>query len=309
MTDKRTVGVLGLGSMGMGVALTLIESQFTVRGFDVRPQALEALVAAGGGAGGSPRETARDCSVVIILVVNAKQVDEVLFGADGAVEGLQAGAVVLQCSTVPAAFARSCAARLAEHGIEMLDAPVSGGAAGARSGSLSVMGSGPTAGFDGSAAVLDAISGTVHRLGEEHGVGSTVKTVNQLLAGVHIAAAAEALAFGVRAGADPKALYDVISGSAGSSWMWRNRVPHILEEDYTPLSAVDIFVKDLGIVLETGQALTMPLPLTATAHQQFLAASAAGYGREDDSAVFKVFQKLSGISIDRDGEDNTDKSK
>jgi L-threonate 2-dehydrogenase len=304
MSDERTVGVLGLGSMGMGVALTLVEHQFSVRGFDVRDEAMDALVDAGGGRGASPREVVEGCGTVIVLVVNAKQVEEVLFGENGAVSGMAKGTVVLQSSTVPAAFARTCAARLAEHGMVMLDAPVSGGAAGARSGNLSVMASGSPTGFKISAGVLDAIAGTVHRLGDEAGVGSTVKTVNQLLAGVHIAAAAEAMAFGVRAGADPKALYDVICGSAGSSWMFQNRVPHILEDDYTPLSAVDIFVKDLGIVLETGHAMTFPLPLTSTAHQQFLAASAAGFGREDDIAVFKVFQKLSGIAIgDKGGQE------
>jgi L-threonate 2-dehydrogenase len=300
MSRDRTVGVLGLGSMGMAVALTLVEHQFTVRGFDVRQEAMDALVEAGGASGTSPREVVEGCGTVIVLVVNTKQADDVLFGENGAVAGMAKGTVILQSSTVPADFARTCAARLAEHGMVMLDTPVSGGAAGARSGNLSVMASGPASGFETSRGVLDAIAGTVHRLGDEVGVGSTVKTVNQLLAGVHIAAAAEAMAFGVRAGADPKVLYDVICGSAGSSWMFQNRVPHILEDDYTPLSAVDIFVKDLGIVLETGHAMTFPLPLTSTAHQQFLAASAAGFGREDDIAVFKVFQKLSGITIGDD---------
>jgi putative dehydrogenase len=297
MSNQRSVAVLGLGSMGMGVALTLVEHQFTVRGYDVRQEAMDALAGAGGAGGASPSEAVDGCGTVIVLVVNAKQVEDVLFGENGAVAGMAKGTIVVQSSTVPAAFARSCAERLAEQGMVMIDAPVSGGAAGARSGNLSVMASGPAAAFKTSAPVLEAISGKVHRLGDEVGVGSTVKTVNQLLAGVHIAAAAEAMAFGVRAGADPKALYDVISGSAGSSWMFQNRVPHILEDDYTPLSAVDIFVKDLGIVLETGHALTFPLPLTATAHQQFLAASAAGFGREDDSAVFKVFQRLAGVAI------------
>ena len=184
----------------------------------------------------------------------------------------------------------------------MIDAPVSGGAAGARAGNLSIMASGAAKAFQAAEDVLEAIAGKVHHLGVEHGVGSTVKTVNQLLAGVHIAVAAEAMAFGVRAGADPKALYEVISGSAGSSWMWNDRVPHILNNDYTPLSAIDIFVKDLAIVLGTGHKLNFPLPLTAAAHQQFIAAAAAGLGREDDSAVFKVFQKLSGVSINQEEE-------
>jgi 3-hydroxyisobutyrate dehydrogenase len=124
--------------------------------------------------------------------------------------------------------------------------------------------------------------------------------INQLLAGVHIAAAAEAMAFGVKAGVDPQTLYEVISNSAGSSWMFQNRVPHKVAGDYTPLSAVEIFVKDLGIVLETGKAERFPLFLAAAAHQLFLAAAAAGFGREDDAAVVKVFEQLAGIQVAAD---------
>ena len=297
MTVNKKVCVLGLGSMGMGVALSLLERQFEVVGFDINKSAMKSLEEAGGAGKSSVKSAVENCVAVIVLVVNDKQVEDVLFGIDGAVEGLSSGAVIIQSSTIPAAYAKECGDRLLDQGFEMIDAPVSGGAAGARSGNLSIMASGPDSAFEKAANIMDAISGKIHRLGSEHGIGSTVKTVNQLLAGVHIAAAAEAMAFGVRAGANPRELYDVISGSAGSSWMWQNRVPHILDDDYTPLSAVDIFVKDLGIVLGTGHELRFPLPLTAAAHQQFLAAAASGFGREDDSAVFKVFQKLSGIKI------------
>ena len=134
-----------------------------------------------------------------------------------------------------------------------------------------------------------AIAQKVYRLGEAHGTGSKVKMINQLLAGVHIAAAAEAMALGIKAGADPQVLYDVITNSAGNSWMFQNRAPHILAGDYLPRSAVNIFVKDLGIVLEAGKRSTFPLPLTAAAHQMFLMAAAAGHGREDDAAVIKIF--------------------
>jgi len=177
---------------------------------------------------------------------------------------------------------------------------VSGGAVGAANGTLTVMGSGPPAAFAKAEGALAAVAGKVYRLGEAAGVGSTVKTVNQLLAGIHIAAAAEAMALGVRAGADGKTLYEVISNSAGASWMFGNRVPHMLAGDYTPLSAVDIFVKDLGLVLDTGRALRFPLPLTGAAHQLFLMAAAAGLGREDDAAVVKVYEKLAGISVSGD---------
>jgi 3-hydroxyisobutyrate dehydrogenase len=162
---------------------------------------------------------------------------------------------------------------------------------------MSIMASGAREAFARAQPVLDAIATRVYRLGEHPGMGSKVKMINQLLAGVHIAASAEAMALGIRAGVDPNVLYEVICNSAGASWMFQNRVPHILAGDYTPLSAVNIFVKDLGIVLDSAKKLTFPLPLTATAHQMFIMAGARGHGLEDDSAVVKVFQTISGIPL------------
>ena len=133
------------------------------------------------------------------------------------------------------------------------------------------------------------MAGKVYRLGNRAGNGSKVKIINQLLAGVHIAAAAEAMALGLREGVDAEALYDVITHSAGNSWMFENRMAHVLKADYTPLSAVDIFVKDLGLVLDTARATKFPLPLASTAHQMFMQASTAGFAKEDDSAVIKIF--------------------
>jgi L-threonate 2-dehydrogenase len=295
--NVQRIGVIGLGSMGMGMARRLVAAGFRVAGYDVRAAASAALAAAGGVQAGSPAEAAHDADMLVVMVVNAAQVDAVLFGENGAVGALPRGAVVMLSATVPPSFAVATAARLAESGHLMLDAPVSGGAAGAAKGTLTVMGSGPTAAFTKAEAALAAVAGKVYRLGEAAGIGSTVKTVNQLLAGIHIAAAAEAMALGVRAGADAKALYEVISNSAGASWMFGNRVPHMLAGDYTSLSAVDIFVKDLGLVLDTGRELRFPLPLAGAAHQLFLMAAAAGLGREDDAAVVKVYEKLAGIDV------------
>ena len=191
---------------------------------------------------------------------------------------LPPGAVVLCCTTVAPEAARLLGGRVVASGQLYLDAPVSGGAVGARAGKMSVMASGSPEAFAAAEPILSAIAAKVWRLGDAPGVGSTVKMVNQLLAGVHIAAAAEAMALGIRAGADPQTLFDVISGSAGSSWMWQNRMPHVLAGDDTPLSSVNIFVKDLGIVLDQARALTFPLPMASAAHQLFLAASAAGHG-------------------------------
>lgn len=295
----RKVGFIGLGAMGTGMALRLVGAGMQVAGFDVRAEAIQTLAKAGGRAASSPADAARDAEAVVVMVVNADQTDAVLFGKDGALQSLAKGSLVMCSTTVPASYARGLGARLAEAGHVLLDAPVSGGTVGAESGKLTVMASGTAEAFDRAEPILAAVAGKVYRLGDAPGMGSAVKTVNQLLAGVHIAAAAEAMALGARAGIDTRVLFEVISNSAGMSWMFNNRVPHMLDGDYTPKSAVEIFVKDLGLVLDTGHELRFPLPLSASAHQLFLAASAAGHGREDDSAVVKVFEQLSGHTVAR----------
>jgi len=230
-------------------------------------------------------------------VGNDNDLRDVMLGKDGVFAGAAKGSIVVDHTTASAEIARELYGEAKKRGFEFIDAPVSGGSAGAQGGTLTVMGAGSEAAFAKARPVLDAIAGKVWQLGAEPGVGSTVKMVNQLLAGVHIATAAEALALGIRAGADPKTLFEVISASAGSSWMWQNRVPHVLDGDDTPLSAVNIFVKDLGIVLDQARALTFPLPLAAAAHQLFLAAAAHGEGTKDDVFVIRVWQALTGIEL------------
>jgi len=297
MAEKPKVGVIGLGAMGMGVARSLLRAGFPVIACDVRKEALDAIAAEGAAVAVTPAALGRQVSVVVVLVVNADQTEQVLFGQDGAATTLSPGALVIASSTVAPEFAERLGARLEAQGLLLLDAPVSGGAAKAATGQMTIMSSGTAAAYAKAEEVLAAIAAKVYRLGDRPGMGSKVKTINQLLAGVHIAAAAEAMALGIRAGVDPDALYEVIANSAGSSWMFQNRVPHILAGDYTPLSAVNIFVKDLGIVLDAARKMTFPLPLTATAHQMFLAASAHGHGGEDDSAVVKVFAALAGLDL------------
>jgi 3-hydroxyisobutyrate dehydrogenase len=283
------VGVIGLGSMGGGVARSLLRGGFEARVCDVRPEVVKALADAGAVACASPAELGAQCDVVIVLVVNAEQTETVLFGPQGAVPAMRKGSVLVLSVTVPPEYAERLASRLSQGGILLLDAPVSGGEARAASGEMTIMAAGPAEAFAACEPVFPAIAQKVYRLGEAHGTGSKVKMINQLLAGVHIAAAAEAMALGIKAGADPQVLYDVITHSAGNSWMFQNRAPHIIAGDYLPRSAVNIFVKDLGIVLDAGKRSTFPLPLTAAAHQMFLMAAAAGHGREDDAAVIKIF--------------------
>jgi 3-hydroxyisobutyrate dehydrogenase and related beta-hydroxyacid dehydrogenases len=275
--------------MGMGVAQSLLRAGFTVHVFDLRPEVVAKVVEQGAIGAPSPAALGATVDALLILVVNAQQTEEVLFGEQGAAAQLLPGSVVIASATVSPEFAEALGQRLEALQLQFIDAPVSGGAAKAAAGEMSVMASGSPAAFARCEALFEAICARLYRLGERPGQGSKVKMINQLLAGVHIAAAAEAMALGLKAGCDARALYEVISNSAGNSWMFGNRVPHILEGDYTPLSAVNIFVKDLGIVLDYAKKSFFPLPLSATAHQMFLQASAAGHGGEDDSAVVKIF--------------------
>ena len=292
-----TLGVIGLGSMGMGAALSALRNGVPTWGCDPRAEARAAFEQAGGRAVASAAELAPHCDVVLVLVVNAAQTEDVLFGAQGIAPLLKKGAVVVTSATVDPALPPQWEARLAEHGVFLIDGPVSGGAKKAAAGQMTVMASGKPEAFAAAGDLLNAFAGKVYRLGDAAGVGSTVKMVNQHLAGVHIATACEAMALGIKAGADPRQLYEVICNSAGMSWMFENRVPHILDGDYTPLSAVNIFVKDLGIVLDAARALKFPLPLAATAHQLYLSTAAMGLGGEDDSAVVKYYAQLAGLEL------------
>lgn len=286
---RLAVGVIGLGAMGLGIAQSLRRAKFDVRVFDVRQEAAQAFARDGGTACATAAELAAACDVVVSAVVNAAQTDEVLFGGGGAAAAMRTGSAFMMCSTVDPNWSSALEVRLEERGLLYLDAPMSGGAAKAATGELTMMTSGRPAAYEKCQPVLDAMAAKVYKLGGRAGAGSKVKTVHQLLAGVHIAAAAEAMALGLREGVDPQALYEVITNSAGNSWMFGNRMAHVLAGDYTPLSSVDIFVKDLGLVLDLARASKFPLPLASTAHQMFMQASSAGHAKEDDSAVIKIF--------------------
>jgi L-threonate 2-dehydrogenase len=283
------IGLIGLGAMGKGMAASLRRAGFLVHVVDVRPEAAQAFAAEGGVACGSPAELAKHCDVIVSVVVNAEQTEAVLFGENGAAAAMQPGSLFIMCSTVDPRVSVQFESRLATQGILYLDAPISGGAAKAASGDITMMTAGSPEAYAKAGQALDAMAAKVYKLGDCAGNGSKVKIINQLLAGVHIAAAAEAMALGLREGVKAEDIYEVITHSAGNSWMFENRMAHVLAGDYTPLSAVDIFVKDLGLVLDTARASKFPLPLSATAHQMFMQASTAGYAKEDDSAVIKIF--------------------
>lgn len=290
------IGVVGLGSMGFGIATSLLRGGHQVHGADVNADAVKRLQAAGGAQTGAA-SVASALEALVVVVLNAQQVEEVLFGSNGLVARLSPGAVVILCVTVAPDYARSVDKRCAVQAIEFLDAPISGGTVKAAQGKLSVMASGAPAAFKKARPALDAMAETVFELGNSAGTGSAMKAVNQMLAGVHIAAMAEAITFGMTQGIDPETFMKVIPRCAGTSWMLENRAPHVVSGDYTPHSAVDIWPKDLGIVLDAARAAAFSAPLTTAALQQFLAASGMGLGREDDAAIAKVYARDAGLTL------------
>jgi 3-hydroxyisobutyrate dehydrogenase len=291
------VAVVGRGAMGFGMASALKRAGFDVAGCDVAAGAVERLVALGGHAAATPADAARGAAIVVSVVVNAAQTEAILFGRDGVAETLAPGAVFVSSATMAPEAARDLAKRLEATGRHFLDAPISGGAVRAAEGQLTILASGGAAAFARARPALDAMAANLYELGVEAGQGSAFKMINQHLAGVHIAAASEAMAFAARQGLDLRKVYEVITASAGNSWMFENRMPHVLDGDYTPRSAVDIFVKDLGIVQDMARAEKFPVPVAAAALQMFLMASAAGMGRDDDASVARLYGRITGTVL------------
>ncbi len=289
--------VIGLGSMGFGMAQSLMRAGFDVTGFDVASAAVDRLVAEGSRAAANPADAANGADVIACVVVNAAQTEMVLFGPEGVGQSAKPGAVFISSATMDPAIARRLGEKFEATGRRYLDAPISGGAARAAKGELTIMASGSPAAFAAAHPALNAMAARVYELGEAPGVGAAFKMINQLLAGVHIVAVAEAIALATKQGLDLNKVYEVITASAGNSWMFENRVPHILKGDYKPLSSVEIFVKDLGIIQDVARAERYPAPLSAAALQMFLAASGAGYGRDDDASVARVYALLSGAKL------------
>jgi 3-hydroxyisobutyrate dehydrogenase len=283
------IAFVGLGAMGTPMARRLVEAQQHVTGFDMRAEAVAKLVAAGGHGAASAAEAARGADALIVMVVNADQADSVL-ATPGVLDGLQPDATVIVMATCAPARIEAMAAKVSAAGRAFVDAPVSGGIGGAEAGTLTIMAAAPSRTFEHVKPVLLAMGSALFHIGETPGQGAAMKIVNQLLCGVHIATAAEGLAFAERAGIDPAMALEILGGSAASSWMLKNRGPRMVEDKGQVASAVDIFVKDLGLVLDAGRAQRMGLPLAAAAHQLFLAASGMGHGTKDDSQVIAAYR-------------------
>jgi 3-hydroxyisobutyrate dehydrogenase len=286
------VGWIGLGAMGGPMAAHVARSGHEVTAYDVDParaRALEGVTPAGSAA------AAADAEVVVLMVATPGQVESVLFGDGGIAASLHPGSVVVVMATVGPAPVRSWAARLADAQVEVVDAPVSGGVARAGAGDLLIMVGGAPDAVAKARQVLDAMAREAPVVGPEPGDGQKVKLVNQLLCGVHIAVAAEALAFAEAMGLDARQTWDVVRGGAAASFMLDDRGSRMVADAFDDVrSALDIFVKDMGLVVDAARESTYPAPLAAVAEQLYLAGRRAGLGRSDDSSVIEVLRGRGG---------------
>jgi len=290
----KNISVIGLGSMGFGIAQSLIRSGYNVYGQDKNTVQQKKLIEEGGLDAEVPFG---DLDAVIIVVLNEAQTRDIIFGEEGIADKLKKHTLVIVCTTVSPNFAKEMATACENKELLYLDAPISGGSIKSSQGKLSYMVSGSKKALIAAKPILDSTSETVFEFGEVVGSGSAMKAVNQMLAGVHIAAMAEAITFGITQGIEPEKFLEVISKCAGSSWMLENRAPHIIDGDYSPKSSINIWPKDLGIVLDIAKSSNFSAPITSAALQQFIAASGSGLGHEDDAAVAKVYARNAGIEL------------
>jgi 2-hydroxymethylglutarate dehydrogenase len=292
----KSVGFIGLGNMGMGMAKNILTAGFPLIAYDIREERVRKISELGAKEGKNPKDVAQGSRISIIMVLNFPQVEQVVLGDNGMLEGASPGDIIVVMSTIAPTEAKRLERAVEKKGVKLLDAAVSGGYLGAESGTLTIMIGGKKEVFESCRDILNTMGKNIYYLGPI-GTGSTLKLVNQLLVGVNEVAVAEAMVLGVKAGLDPDVIFDVISKSAGDSWVFRNRVPRMINRDFTTLGELDILLKDLNIVLETGRSFKIPLVMSAVAKEIYQMANCMGFGKEDDSAVVKVIEKIAGIEL------------
>jgi len=293
---KDSIGFIGLGNMGLGMARNILMVGFPLIGYDVREEPLREIEGLAGQVARHPREVSERARITFVVVLNYPQIEQVVMGEHGLQEGLRPGDVIALMSTISPVQVRALAQKLENRGVQILDAPVSGGKEGAAAGTLSIMVGGEKAAFERCLPIFKAMGKNVRHLGAL-GNGMSMKLVNNLLVAVNGLAVAEAMVMGKKAGLDPQAILEIIPNSAGDSWMFRNRAPQMVSRDFSCRGELDILLKDLGYILEIGQSLKTPLFLSAVARQIFQLASGMGWGKEDDSAVVKAMEKMAGLDL------------
>ncbi len=293
---ETKIGVIGIGNMGMGIGSNLLKAGFDVMAYDIRPEPLEAISEKGAVVAPDIPSLAKACSTVFSVLLDYDQNLRAISGPDGLAESMPEGGSIFVCSTISPAQARELSAIAASCGVRLLDAPISGGAEGAMAGTLSVMIGGDTSAVDENRQALKAIASHVYHFGDV-GSGESAKAINQILVCVNNAAVAEAMLLAARSGLDLKAVHDLISNSAGNSWIFQHRAMRMIERDFVPRGVLRILLKDMDIVTDAAESTGLVLPLSSLARQLYQAGVNNGWGDEDDSAVVKVLEQLAQFSV------------
>lgn len=290
------VGVVGAGAMGMGIVASLVRNGYPVTVRDIAATARDDAVARGAALAATPADLARACPVFFMVVVDATQMEDVLFGPGGAAAAMGPGHVAIASSTVAPGDVARLAQRLAATGARLVDAPISGGPQRAHDGTMSMMAAADTATLDRCAPLFAAVAARVFRVGTKAGDGARFKVINNMLAGINLAAAAEAMALAARAGLDPALVLDVVGASSGASWIFADRMPRAIASDYAPRAAARILTKDVGLAVDLAASHGMTAPLAQAAHAAFAGAVADGLGDEDDATLYKWNRRRAGLA-------------
>lgn len=292
------IGFIGLGIMGKPMSKNLIKAGYEVVCYNRSPKAVDEVAAAGGIKAGSIAELAAQCDIIITMLPNSPQVAEVALGEGGIADNAKPGTLVVDMSSIAPLAARDIHARLAQKKIKMLDAPVSGGEPKAIDGTLSVMVGGAQADFDLALPILKKMAASVVRVGEI-GAGNVAKLANQVVVAVNIAAVAEAVTLAAKAGADPDLVYQAIRGGLAGSTVMDAKVPMMLDRNIKPGFKVDLHIKDMGNVIDTGHGVGAPLPLAAMVMEMMQALKVDGLGDADHSALIRYYEKLANLEVKR----------
>jgi 3-hydroxyisobutyrate dehydrogenase len=292
----KKIGFIGLGLMGSGMSMNLVKAGFPVTVWNRTASKMKPLLDAGAKGAGSPKEVAVNSDVMVSIVTDSQDVEEVILGPEGAIHGAKSGAVVIDMSTISPSVTRRIAEELGKKGVKMLDAPVSGGAIGARDGTLSIMVGGEDETFNECLPIFEAMGKTITHVGG-NGMGQTVKLVNQILVGTTMLGVAEALMFAKKSGVDLEKCHAAVSGGAAGSWQLTNNGARLLKGDHEPGFKVKDYMKDLRLIMEAAADANMPLVGTSVVHQMFRSLEAEGLNQKGTQAVILAVEKLAGEKL------------
>jgi len=294
--DKPRVGFIGLGIMGRPMCANLLKAGYSLTVWNRSRPGIDEVVSLGAATGESPADVAAKSDVIITIVTDSPDVQQVVLGPNGVLEGARPGSVVIDMSTISPSVTREVAAALEQRGVEMLDAPVSGGDVGAKAGTLSIMVGGKPEIFERCLPVFQAMGKNIIHIGP-NGAGQTTKLCNQIAVALNMLAGCEAIMLAARSGIDPKKMLDAISAGAAGSWMISNLAPRIVKGDFAPGFMIRLAQKDLRLVLESAGELQLPLPGTALMNQVWRAVEAEGGGDLGTQAAIKALEKWANFTL------------